>query len=67
MSLLKNFEWFKKEGLIALSYECPKCKEQMRLHERKSIVLDGYEWRCRKKKDVNAHDVCESVRKNSWF
>ncbi|GFX82927.1 DUF4817 domain-containing protein [Trichonephila clavipes] len=37
-----------KEGLIASSYECPKCNERMVLYERKSVVLDGFEWRCRK-------------------
>ncbi|GFW95210.1 uncharacterized protein TNCV_314141 [Trichonephila clavipes] len=41
-------EWCMK-GLIASSYECPKCNEQMGLNERKSVVLDGFEWRCRKK------------------
>ncbi|GFU83107.1 histone-lysine N-methyltransferase SETMAR [Trichonephila clavipes] len=55
-----------KEGLIASSYECPKCNEQVGLNERKSVVLDGFEWRCRKK-GVNTHDVCRSIRKNSWF
>ncbi|GFU52594.1 transposable element Tcb2 transposase [Trichonephila clavipes] len=55
-----------KEGLIASSYECPKCNEQMGLNERKSVVLDGFEWRCRKK-GVNTHDACRSIRKNSWF
>ncbi|GFY24371.1 uncharacterized protein TNCV_1014201 [Trichonephila clavipes] len=59
-------EWCMKEGLIASSYECPKCNEQMGLNERKSVVLDGFEWRCRKK-GVNTHDVCRSIRKNSWF
>ncbi|GFS85013.1 RNA-directed DNA polymerase from mobile element jockey [Trichonephila clavipes] len=54
-----------KEGLIASSYECPKCNEQMGLNERKSVVLDGFEWRCRKI-GVNTH-VCRSIRKNSWF
>ncbi|GFX76138.1 uncharacterized protein TNCV_1835131 [Trichonephila clavipes] len=54
------------KGLIASSYECPKCNEQMGLNERKSVVLDGFEWRCRKK-GVNTHDVCRSIRKNSWF
>ncbi|GFV04037.1 hypothetical protein TNCV_916611 [Trichonephila clavipes] len=44
-----------KKGLIASSYECPKCNEQMGLNERKSVVLDGFEWRCRKK-GVNMHD-----------
>ncbi|GFS60997.1 uncharacterized protein TNCV_4955331 [Trichonephila clavipes] len=58
-------EWCMK-GLIASSYECPKCNEQMGLNERKSVVLDGFEWRCRKK-GVNTHDVCRSIRKNSWF
>ncbi|GFW26544.1 uncharacterized protein TNCV_1164782 [Trichonephila clavipes] len=42
-------EWCMKEGLIASSYECPKYNEQMGLNERKSVVLDGFEWRCRKK------------------
>ncbi|GFU89615.1 uncharacterized protein TNCV_4599281 [Trichonephila clavipes] len=28
-----------KEGLIASSYECPKCNEQMGLNERKSVVF----------------------------
>ncbi|GFX78390.1 uncharacterized protein TNCV_3034331 [Trichonephila clavipes] len=42
-------EWCMKEGLIASSYGCPKCNEQMGLNERKSVVLDGFEWRCRKK------------------
>ncbi|GFX42834.1 DUF5641 domain-containing protein [Trichonephila clavipes] len=55
-------EWCMKEGLIASSYECPKCNEQIGLNERKSVVLDGFEWRCRKK-GVNAHDVCRSIRK----
>ena len=59
-------EWCMKEKLIASSYECPKCKEPMKLCERKSVALDGYEWRCRKK-GVNAHDVCRSARKNLWF
>ncbi|GFW97139.1 uncharacterized protein TNCV_631441 [Trichonephila clavipes] len=59
-------EWCMKEGLIASSYECPKCNEQMGLNERKSVVLDGFEWRCRIK-GVNTHDVCRSIRKNSWF
>ncbi|GFV97900.1 uncharacterized protein TNCV_1459061 [Trichonephila clavipes] len=48
-------EWCMKEGLIASSYECPKYNEQMGLNERKSVVLDGFEWRCRKK-GVNTHD-----------
>ncbi|GFS60133.1 hypothetical protein TNCV_2826551 [Trichonephila clavipes] len=41
-------EWCMK-GLIASSYECPKCNEQMGLNERTSVVWDGFEWRCRKK------------------
>ncbi|GFX79426.1 uncharacterized protein K02A2.6 [Trichonephila clavipes] len=46
---LIHTQWCMKEGLIASSYECPKCNEQMGLNERKSVVLDGFEWRCRKK------------------
>ncbi|GFY25928.1 uncharacterized protein TNCV_1916781 [Trichonephila clavipes] len=53
-------EWCMKEGLIASSYECPKCNEQMGLNERKSVVLDGFEWRCRKK-GVNTHDGINDV------
>ena len=32
----------------------------------KRVVLNGYEWRCRKK-GVNAHDVYRRVRKNSFL
>ncbi|GFT00291.1 histone-lysine N-methyltransferase SETMAR [Trichonephila clavipes] len=53
-------EWCMKEGLIASSYECPKCNEQMGLNERKSVVLDGFEWRCRKK-GVNTHDIIDEL------
>ncbi|GFX32943.1 hypothetical protein TNCV_2135981 [Trichonephila clavipes] len=50
-----------KEGLIASSYECPKCNEQMRLKERKSVVLDGFEWRCRKKATQKACSTITSL------
>ncbi|GFV47012.1 hypothetical protein TNCV_3545641 [Trichonephila clavipes] len=36
-----------KERSIALNNECPKHNERMGLYERKSAVLDGFEWRCR--------------------
>ncbi|GFV93787.1 uncharacterized protein TNCV_366861 [Trichonephila clavipes] len=57
-------EWCMK-GLIASSYECPKCNEQMGLNERKSVVLDGFEWRCRKKgmdksRNMNNHEYWKS-------
>ncbi|GFV69718.1 uncharacterized protein TNCV_4508291 [Trichonephila clavipes] len=58
-------EWCMKEGLIASSYECPKCNEQMGLNERVLFWMDlngDVE-----KKGVNTHDVCRSIRKNSWF
>ncbi|GFX00633.1 hypothetical protein TNCV_2236401 [Trichonephila clavipes] len=45
-----------KEGLIALSYECAKCNDRIVLYEQKSVVLDGFEWRCRKK-GVNMNAV----------
>ncbi|GFS56097.1 DDE_Tnp_IS1595 domain-containing protein [Trichonephila clavipes] len=51
---------YERRRLIASSYECPKCNEQMGLNERKSVVLDGFEWRCRKK-GVNAHDKEERI------
>ncbi|GFU27521.1 uncharacterized protein TNCV_282551 [Trichonephila clavipes] len=53
-------EWCMKEGLIASSYECPKCNEQMGLNERKSVVLGGFEWRCRKK---GSHQTCLSINR----
>ncbi|GFV68162.1 hypothetical protein TNCV_1874441 [Trichonephila clavipes] len=56
-----------KEGLIASSYECPKCNEKMGLNERKSVVLMDLNGDVEKKKGVNTHDVCRSIRKNSWF
>ncbi|GFX12288.1 hypothetical protein TNCV_63341 [Trichonephila clavipes] len=33
-------EWCMKEGLIASSYECPKCNEQMGLNERVLFWMD---------------------------
>ncbi|GFW08975.1 uncharacterized protein TNCV_3475222 [Trichonephila clavipes] len=51
-----------KEGLIASSYECSKCNEQMGLNERKSVVLDGFEWRCRKKATQKA---CSTITSRS--
>ena len=42
-------EWCMKD-LIASSYECLNCNDQMRLYEQKSAVLDGYEWRFRKER-----------------
>ncbi|GFV52945.1 hypothetical protein TNCV_2876131 [Trichonephila clavipes] len=33
-------EWCMKEGLIASSYECPKCNEQMGLNERELFWMD---------------------------
>ncbi|GFU18327.1 intraflagellar transport protein 81 homolog [Trichonephila clavipes] len=49
-------EWCMKEGLIASSYECPKCNEKMGLYKWKSVVLEGFEWICRKK-GANTHAV----------
>ncbi|GFX62889.1 uncharacterized protein TNCV_1848821 [Trichonephila clavipes] len=58
-------EWCMKEGLIASSYECPKCNEQMGLNERKSVVLDGFEWRCRKKVRTHERTRCRKVASSS--
>ncbi|GFY28290.1 uncharacterized protein TNCV_4396241 [Trichonephila clavipes] len=58
-------EWCMKEGLIASSYECPKCNEQMGLNERKSVVLDAFEWRCRKKADCNSEQRRQDNRSSS--
>ncbi|GFS67040.1 retrovirus-related Pol polyprotein from transposon TNT 1-94 [Trichonephila clavipes] len=48
-----------KEGLIPSRYECPKCKKDMRLVERKGTI-DGFEWRCRVQLKENPHFVCRS-------
>ncbi|GFU84157.1 c2H2-type domain-containing protein [Trichonephila clavipes] len=50
-----------KEGLIPSRYECPKCKKDMRLVERKGTI-DGFEWRCRVQSKENPHFVCRSKR-----
>ncbi|GFV57835.1 transposable element Tcb1 transposase [Trichonephila clavipes] len=55
-----------KANLIASRYECPRCKKEMRLQERKGIV-DGYEWRCCSQSKDNPHNVVRSVRKGTWF
>ncbi|GFW26600.1 mitotic-spindle organizing protein 2A [Trichonephila clavipes] len=59
-------EWCMKANLIASHYECPRCKKNMRLQERKGTV-DGNEWRCRNQSKDNCHDVVRSVRKGTWF
>ncbi|GFX82509.1 transposable element Tcb2 transposase [Trichonephila clavipes] len=59
-------EWCMKEGLIASSYECPKCNEQMGLNERKSVVLDGFEWRCQKKDESRFSLSSDSHRILIW-
>ncbi|GFW46999.1 retrovirus-related Pol polyprotein from transposon 17.6 [Trichonephila clavipes] len=62
-------DWVMKEGLIPSRYECPKCKKDMRLVERKGTI-DGFEWRCRVLSKENPHFVCRSVRKeykNCWL
>ncbi|GFW43434.1 uncharacterized protein TNCV_4767871 [Trichonephila clavipes] len=57
-------DWVMKEGLIPSRYECPKCKKDMRLVERKGTI-DGFEWRCRVLSKENPHFVCRSVRKGN--
>ncbi|GFV40566.1 uncharacterized protein TNCV_1984081 [Trichonephila clavipes] len=52
-------DWVMKEGLIPSRYECPKCKKDMRLVERKDTI-DGFEWRCRVQSKENPHFVCRS-------
>ncbi|GFX26668.1 uncharacterized protein TNCV_1838461 [Trichonephila clavipes] len=56
----ETLEWCMKANLIASRYECPRCKKEMRLQERKGTV-DGYEWRCRSQSKDNPHDVVRSV------
>ncbi|GFV69986.1 uncharacterized protein TNCV_249011 [Trichonephila clavipes] len=58
--------WVMKEGLISSRYECPKCKKDMLLVERKGTI-DGFEWCCRVQSKENPHFVCRSVRKCMWF
>ncbi|GFX45474.1 mitotic-spindle organizing protein 2A [Trichonephila clavipes] len=62
----ETLEWCMKANLIASRYECPRCKKEMRLQERKGTV-DGYEWRCRSQSKDNPHDVVRIVRKGTWF
>ncbi|GFY04472.1 hypothetical protein TNCV_4415601 [Trichonephila clavipes] len=50
-----------KEGLIALNYECSKCNERMRLYERKSAVLDGFEWVCSTITSQNIYDRAPTI------
>ncbi|GFW52315.1 uncharacterized protein TNCV_2427621 [Trichonephila clavipes] len=52
-------DWVMNEGLIPSRYECPKCKKDMRLVERKGTI-DGFEWRCRVQSKENPHFVCQS-------
>ncbi|GFY15571.1 uncharacterized protein TNCV_1282191 [Trichonephila clavipes] len=52
-------DWVMKEVLIPSRYECPKCKKDMRLVERKGTI-DGFEWRCRVQSKENPHFVCRS-------
>ncbi|GFT66271.1 uncharacterized protein TNCV_650971 [Trichonephila clavipes] len=61
----ETLEWCMKANLIASRYECPRCKKEMRLQERKGTV-DGYEWLCRSQSKDNPH-VVRSVRKGTWF
>ncbi|GFW25571.1 uncharacterized protein TNCV_1308321 [Trichonephila clavipes] len=53
-------DWVMKEGLVPSKYECPKCKKDMRLVERKGTI-DGFEWRCRVQSKENPHFVCRSA------
>ncbi|GFT31849.1 uncharacterized protein TNCV_2035771 [Trichonephila clavipes] len=53
-------DWVMKEGFIPSRYECPKCKKDMRLVERKGTI-DGFEWRCRVQSKGNPHFVCRSI------
>ncbi|GFX99018.1 mitotic-spindle organizing protein 2A [Trichonephila clavipes] len=62
----ETLEWCMKANLIASRYECPRCKKEMSLQERKGTV-DGYEWRCRSQSKDNPHDFVRSVRKGTWF
>ncbi|GFU90204.1 mitotic-spindle organizing protein 2A [Trichonephila clavipes] len=62
----ETLKWCIKANLIASCYECPRCKKEMSLQERKGTV-DGYEWRCRSQSKDNPHDVVRSVRKGTWF
>ncbi|GFX61142.1 mitotic-spindle organizing protein 2A [Trichonephila clavipes] len=62
----KTLEWCMKANLIASRYECPRCKKEMRLQERKGTV-DSYEWCCCSQSKDNPHDVVRSVTKGTWF
>ncbi|GFX89756.1 uncharacterized protein TNCV_3711881 [Trichonephila clavipes] len=59
-----TLEWCMKANLIASRYECPKCRKDMSLQERKGTV-DGYKWRCRSQSKDNPHNVIWRVRKGT--
>ncbi|GFT44698.1 hypothetical protein NPIL_101861 [Nephila pilipes] len=52
-----------KLGLIASTYACPKCGEDMRLCESIS-VMDGFEWRCKKKGENALYGDLGTFRKD---
>lgn len=53
--------WFQKNGLMASSFICERCRTPCRLVQRADRI-DGYTWRCRQNSD---HEY--SVRKYSSF
>lgn len=58
-------EWLMNAGLIGDRYECPNCKEGMKLCATGGgDSSDGFTWRCRKR---SHGDIKRSIRKGSWF
>ena len=61
-----TFEWLKKQGLIAVERNCPKCGSKMAWVQCKDRS-DGVKWECRRKVKGKGYCCEVSVRKDSWF
>ena len=61
-----TFEWLKKEGLIAVERNCPKCGSKMAWVQCKDRS-DGVKWECRRKVKGKGYCCEVSIRKDSWF
>ena len=61
-----TFEWLKKEGLIAVERNCPKCGGKMAWVQCKDRS-DGVKRECRRKVKGKGYCCEVSIRKDSWF
>ena len=61
-----TFEWLKKEGLIAVERNCPKCGSKMAWVQCKDRI-DGVKWECWRKVKGKGYCCEVSICKDSWF